>query len=106
MLKIVLAVAAVSALATGASAQTAPAHDHSAHAGHAHAAPATALPTIESSIKDLLADPATAAVIEKHLPGIGQHPALPQFQDMTRPRSPRCRAVRSRRRPSLPSTPS
>ena len=67
-----------------AMAQTAPAQDHSAHAGHA-AAPATpaARPTIESSIKDLLANPETAAVLEKHLPGVGQHPALPQFQDMT-----------------------
>jgi hypothetical protein len=40
-------------------------------------------PTITSSIKDLLANPATAAVLEKHLPGVSQHPALPQFQDMT-----------------------
>ena len=40
-------------------------------------------PTVNDSIKELLADPATAAILEKHLPGIGSHPALPQFQDMT-----------------------
>jgi len=85
MMKTLLAAAAFAALATSASAQTAPAtpaappagHDAADHAAHA------ALPTIDSSIKDLLANPATAAVVEKHLPGISQHPALPQFQDMT-----------------------
>ncbi|WP_269513424.1 hypothetical protein [Brevundimonas subvibrioides] len=80
MLKAILATAALVAAATTASAQTAPAApqaDHAAHADHA------ALPTIHSSIKDLLANPATAEVLEKHLPGVSQHPALPQFQDMT-----------------------
>ncbi|WP_426039189.1 hypothetical protein [Brevundimonas sp. DC300-4] len=81
MIKSVLAAAALAAVSTAAFAQTAPAQDHSAHAGHA--APAAALPTIDSPIKDLLANPATAAVVEKHLPGVSQHPALPQFQDMT-----------------------
>ena len=81
MIKSILAVAALAAVSTAAVAQTAPAQDHSAHASHA--APAAARPTIESSIKDLLANPASAAVLEKHLPGVGQHPALPQFQDMT-----------------------
>jgi hypothetical protein len=83
MIKIVLAAAALAAVSSVAVAQTAPApaQDHAAHAGHeAHAA---ARPTIESSIKDLLANPETAAVLEKHLPGVSQHPALPQFQDMT-----------------------
>ncbi|MGV3578879.1 hypothetical protein [Brevundimonas sp.] len=81
MIKTVLAAAALAAVSSVAVAQTSPAQDHSAHAGHeAHAA---ARPTIESSIKDLLANAETAAVVEKHLPGIGQHPALPQFQDMT-----------------------
>ena len=80
MMKTILAAVALAAVATAASAQTAPATpqaDHAAHADHA------ALPTISSSIKDLLANPATAAVVEKHLPGVSQHPALPQFQDMT-----------------------
>ena len=79
MIKSVLAAAALAAVSTAAFAQTAPAQDHSGHA----AAPAAALPTIDSPIKDLLANPATAAVVEKHLPGVSQHPALPQFQDMT-----------------------
>jgi hypothetical protein len=80
MLKAILATAALVAAATAASAQTAPATpqaDHAAHAGHA------ALPTVNSSIKDLLENPTTAAVLEKHLPGVSQHPARPQFQDMT-----------------------
>ena len=47
------------------------------------AAPAAARPTIASPIKDLIANAQTRAVLEKHLPGISQHPALPQFQDMT-----------------------
>ena len=83
MIKTVFTAVALAAVATAASAQTAsaPAQDHAAHAGHeAHAA---ARPTIESSIKDLLANPETAAVVEKHLPGVSQHPALPQFQDLT-----------------------
>lgn len=46
-------------------------------------APATARPTIASPIKDLIANSQTRAVLEKHLPGVSQHPALPQFQDMT-----------------------
>ena len=32
---------------------------------------------------DLLADPATAAILDKHLPGIADHPARPQFEGMT-----------------------
>jgi|TARA_R110002124_G_scaffold193415_1_gene360632 hypothetical protein len=66
---------ATTAPATIALAQTASAHDHSSHAA--------ARPTIESSIKDLLANPDTAAVVEKHLPGVSQHPARPQFEGMT-----------------------
>ena len=89
MIKTVLAAAVLAAASTAAFAQTAPAQDHSAHAAPAApaapaAAPAAAAaPTINSSIKDLLANPATAAVMEKHMAGISQHPALPQFQDMT-----------------------
>ena len=81
MIKSVLAAAALAALSTAAVAQTAPAPTQTPPA------PATAasLPTINSTIKDLLANPATAAVIEKHLPGVAQHPALPQFQDYTLP---------------------
>ncbi|HAJ02869.1 MAG TPA: hypothetical protein DCX75_08490 [Brevundimonas sp.] len=55
----------------------------SAHAADTAVISVHANPTIDSSIKDLLADPDTAAILEKHLPGIGSHPALPQFEDMT-----------------------
>jgi hypothetical protein len=82
MIKSILAAAALAAVSSAAVAQTAPAQDHSGHAGHAAPA-ASAMPTVNSPIKDLLAHPATAAVMEKHLPGVAQHPALPQFQDMT-----------------------
>ena len=47
------------------------------------ATPAAARPTIASPIKDLIANAQTRAVLEKHLPGVSQHPALPQVQDMT-----------------------
>lgn len=77
MIKSVLAAAALAALSTAAVAQTAPPTTPPAPAASA------ALPTINSPIKDLLANPATAAVLEKHLPGVSQHPALPQFQDYT-----------------------
>ncbi|MEQ7154343.1 hypothetical protein [Brevundimonas aurifodinae] len=78
MIKSVLAAAALAVLAPTALAQTAPAQDHSNHA-----APATARPTIASPIKDLLNNAETAAVMEKHLPGVAQHPMRPQFEDMT-----------------------
>lgn len=69
-------------LAGSAAAQS---HNHGANAPAATNAPAPAVarPTITSSIKDLLANPQTQAVLEKHLPGIGAHPARPQFEDMT-----------------------
>lgn len=70
---------AAAALATGTLAGvTAP-----AHATDVVVVSVRADPTIDSPIKDLLADPDTAAILEKHLPGIGDHPALPQFEDMT-----------------------
>jgi hypothetical protein len=78
MIKSILAAAALAAISTGGIAQTTTPQtaDHAA-ADHAP------LPTINSTIKDLLANPATAAILEKHLPGISQHPVLPQIQDMT-----------------------
>jgi hypothetical protein len=78
MIKSVLAAVALAALAPAALAHTAPAQDHSSHT-----ASATARPTIASPIKDLLNNPETAAVMEKHLPGVAQHPMRPQFEDMT-----------------------
>ena len=81
MKSLVLA-AAVLAIAPAALAQqAAPAQDHSNHANHT--ATATARPTIASPIKDLLNNPQTAEVMEKHLPGVGAHPMRPQFEDMT-----------------------
>ncbi|HBI17755.1 MULTISPECIES: hypothetical protein [unclassified Brevundimonas] len=82
MTKTLFAAAAASLLAVGAaSAQTepapAPAHDH--HAVDHQAAH----PTIDSTIEALVADPATKAVLDKHLPGIDRHPAYAQFKGMT-----------------------
>ena len=80
--------ASLSALALAATGSAyAQSHDHGSHAApaagvQAPAAPA-ARPTIASSIKDLLNNEQTRAVLEKHLPGISQHPARPQFEDMT-----------------------
>ena len=41
--------------------------------------------TIDSPIRDLLANPATAAVLEEHLPELNDHAMLPQFQDNSLP---------------------
>ena len=81
MTKTLLAAATASLLLVGAaSAQIAPApapaqdHAHAEH--HAH-------PTIDSPIEALVNDPATKAVLEKHLPGMDKHPAYGQFKGMT-----------------------
>ncbi|MFN3836246.1 MAG: hypothetical protein ACK4MI_00885 [Brevundimonas sp.] len=82
MTKTVFAAAVATLLAAGAaSAQTAPApaQDHANHAAGHHAAH----PTIDSTIEALVADPATKAVLDKHLPGIDRHPAYAQFKGMT-----------------------
>lgn len=72
------AAAAFLLLAGAASAQTAPvptpAPEHENHAAH---------PTIDSTIEALIADPATKAVLDKHLPGLDRHPAYGQFKAMT-----------------------
>ncbi|MDQ1153232.1 hypothetical protein [Brevundimonas sp. SORGH_AS_0993] len=88
MTKTLLAAATASLLVTGAaSAQTAP-HGTTQNttqappAPHAHAAHA-ARPTIDSSIEALVNDPATKAVLIKHLPGLDHHPAYGQFKGMT-----------------------
>lgn len=54
-----------------------------AHAADTAIVSVRANPTVDSPIKDLLADPDTAAILEKHLPGISDHPARPQFEGMT-----------------------
>ena len=77
MTKTLFAAAAASLLLAGAaSAQTAPtpAVPHENHA---------ARPTIESSIEALINDPATKAVMDKHLPGLAEHSAYGQFKGMT-----------------------
>lgn len=77
------AAAASLLLAGAASAQTAPtapapttspAPEHENHAAH---------PTIDSTIEALVANPATKAVLDKHLPGLDTHPAYGQFKAMT-----------------------
>jgi hypothetical protein len=80
MTKTLFAAAAASLLLVGAaSAQTAPApaQDHAHDEHHAEH------PTIESPIEALVNDPATKAVLEKHLPGMDKHPAYGQFKAMT-----------------------
>ena len=54
---------------------------------------ASALPTVvavqeakfsvDTPIEQLVADPAAKAVVEKHIPGIDQHPAYDQFKAMS-----------------------
>ncbi len=76
--------AAGAASAQTASAQTAPAQTAPApQQGHAAHAPAATRPTIESPIEALVNDPATKAVLDKHLPGLAEHNAYGQFKRMT-----------------------
>ena len=39
--------------------------------------------TINNSIEELMGNEATAAVLEKHIPGIGSHSAYDQFKGMS-----------------------
>ncbi|PZT99131.1 MAG: hypothetical protein DI624_06210 [Brevundimonas sp.] len=83
MTKTLFAAAAASLLLAGvASAQTAPAPapTQAPAPDHAHH---DARPTIDSTIEALVADPATKAVLDKHLPGLDRHPAYAQFKGMT-----------------------
>ena len=85
MTKTLIAAAAASLLLAGAaSAQTAaapaPTQAPAAAPDHAHH---DARPTIDSTIEALVADPATKAVLDKHLPGLDRHPAYAQFKGMT-----------------------
>jgi|GEM_PF-208119 len=86
MTKTLFAAAAASLLAVGAaSAQTTPAPATAPSTGHEHHAAGHqgAHPTIDSTIEALVADPATKAVLDKHLPGIDRHAAYAQFKGMT-----------------------
>lgn len=82
MLKTALAITACLATSGVAYAQQAPTGQAATQARPA-VTTTPERPTVASSIKDLLANPSTAVVVEKHLPGMSRHPALPQFQDMT-----------------------
>lgn len=83
MIKTLFATATASLLIAGAAtaqtAQPAPAPAPAASADHAH----HARPTIDSSIENLVGNAATKAVLDKHLPGIDQHPAYGQIKGMT-----------------------
>jgi len=46
-------------------------------------ATAEATPTIDMSIESLVADERAKMVLEKHLPGISNHPSYDQFKSMT-----------------------
>ena len=39
--------------------------------------------TIDNSIEELMANKTTAAIVQKHLPGIDKHPAYGQFKTMS-----------------------
>ncbi|QIQ87502.1 hypothetical protein [Erythrobacter sp.] len=65
-----------------APAETAVHEGHEGHEGHeAHEMPAAL--TVDTPIETLMADEAAAAVLETHLPGVGQHPAYDQFKAMS-----------------------
>ena len=55
--------------------------DHSDHAEHSEAKAAKF--SIDTPIEQLVADEKAKAVLEKHLPGIDQHPAYGQFKSMS-----------------------
>ena len=57
---------------------------HAGHAGHAPAAQAAArLSTANTTIADLLANPAAKAIVDKHIPGLSAHPQLQMAARMT-----------------------
>ncbi len=80
MTKTLFAAAAASLLLAGAASAQTPAPAPAPMPGHDHHA---AHPTIESSIEALINDPATKAVMDKHLPGLAEHSAYGQFKGMT-----------------------
>lgn len=49
----------------------------------AAAEPATAVYSIESTVADLLANPKTKAVLDKHVPGLSESPQLAMVQGMS-----------------------
>jgi hypothetical protein len=86
MHKTALALAALMIAAPAVAQQAPAAPAGNGHAGHdAPAAAPAAVPafTIDTPIRDILANPAAAAVLEKHIPGVAEHPARPQFEAMS-----------------------
>jgi hypothetical protein len=47
------------------------------------AAPVIAAGVDKTPIEALVADPATKAVLDKHLPGVAEHPSYDMFKSMT-----------------------
>lgn len=81
---LVVAALMIAAPAVAQDAPAAPAGDgHAGHAAPAAATPAAPAFTIDTPIRDILANPAAAAVLEKHIPGVAEHPARPQFEAMS-----------------------
>ncbi|MFN7534600.1 MAG: hypothetical protein ACK5QD_06585 [Brevundimonas sp.] len=81
---LVFAALMIAAPAVAQDAPAAPAGDgHAGHAAPAAATPAAPAFTIDTPIRDILANPAAAAVLEKHIPGVAEHPARPQFEAMS-----------------------
>lgn len=71
---------AIAALALIAAAQPALADNHGQHA----AAPAKpAYSTADTTIGDLIDNPATKAVLDKHLPGFAENPQISMARAMT-----------------------
>jgi hypothetical protein len=81
---LVLAALMIAAPAVAQQAPAAPAgNGHAGHAAPAAATPAAPAFTVDTPIRDLLADARAAAVLEKHIPGVAEHPARPQFEAMS-----------------------
>jgi hypothetical protein len=72
----------LAALGLALAAMTAPVAAQNAPAPAAPAAPA-ALFSIDTPIEALVADARAKAVLDKHLPGIDQHPAYEQFKALS-----------------------
>lgn len=70
---------ALAAAQPGLAQEAADATAHEGHEGHEMAAALT----VETPIEALMADERAAAVLETHLPGVGQHPAYDQFKAMS-----------------------
>ena len=78
-------IAGAAALAALASAATVQAQAADPHAGHAMpaAAAAAAKPSTATPIVDLMANPASKAVVDKALPELAAHPSYEMFKAMS-----------------------